>query len=86
MKDCPPGKEFIFKMPDGRVVGRAKNVAELIHLIKTAPLEAVLFHARGDHFSPWLSMLGENKLVAKLKKTKIEEKTARLMLLRALKE
>ncbi|MCX8196861.1 MAG: hypothetical protein N3G80_00905 [Candidatus Micrarchaeota archaeon] len=86
MKDCPPGKEFIFKMPDGRVVGRAKNVAELVHLIKTAPIEAVLFHAKGDHFSPWLSMLGETKKVSQLKKAQITEKTVRIELLRALKE
>ncbi|MCX8175385.1 MAG: hypothetical protein N3E51_04220 [Candidatus Micrarchaeota archaeon] len=85
MKDCPPGKEFIFKMPDGRIVGRAKNVRELINLIKVAPLESVLFHAKGGHFAPWLSMLGENEIIKKLQQITLNEKTLRVDLLRALK-
>ena len=35
MADCAPGKEFVFKMPDGRVIGRAKNVNEIANMIKT---------------------------------------------------
>jgi hypothetical protein len=85
MKDCPPGKEFIFKMPDGRVLGRAKNVNELATLIKIAPLEAVLFHAKGNHFEPWLEMLGEKEIIKKLKKAKLDEKVVRIELLKALK-
>ncbi|MCX8195350.1 MAG: hypothetical protein N3G22_04575 [Candidatus Micrarchaeota archaeon] len=84
MKVCPPGKEFVFKMPDGKILGRAKSVSELASLIKTAPLEAVLFHAKGGHFAPWLSMLGENDIVEKLKSIQINEKTIRVALLRAL--
>jgi hypothetical protein len=84
MKNCAPGKEFVFKMPDGRVVGRAKNVSELATLIKTAPLDAVLFHAKGGHFAPWLSMLGENSFVSKLKSLQINDKTVRVALLRLL--
>jgi len=82
MKNCAPGKEFAFKMPDGRVVGRAKNVSELSALVKTAPLDAVLYHAKGGHFAPWLSMLGENELVAKLRALQINDKTIRVALLR----
>ncbi len=84
MRNCPLGKEFVFKMPDGRVVGRAKNVQELSSLIKNAPLESVLFHAKGGHFAPWLSMLGENALVSKLKALSINDKTIRVALLRIL--
>ena len=85
MVDCPPGKEFVFKMPDGRVIGRAKNANELSNLIKTAPLESVLYHAKGYHFSPWLSMLGQPALAGKLKAMAINDKTIRVALLRALK-
>lgn len=85
MRDCPPGKEFIFKMPNGSVIGRAKNVSELVRLIKTAPLEAVLFHAKGKHFTPWLSMLGEKSLAAKVNLLPTDDKTARIALLRVLK-
>ena len=84
MKTAPPGKEFVFKMPDGRVVGRAKSVSELATLIKTAPLDSVLFHAKGAHFAPWLNMLGESSLVQKLRSLEINEKTIRVALLRIL--
>jgi hypothetical protein len=86
MKNCVPGKEFVFKMPDGRVVGRAKNVGELTGLIKSAPLDAVLFHAKGGHFAPWLSMLGENGIVARLRSIQINDKTIRVALLRVLRQ
>lgn len=84
MKIAPPGKEFVFKMPDGRVIGRAKSVMELSSLIKTAPLDAVLYHAKGGHFAPWLNMLGEGSLVEKLKSIQINDKTIRVALLRVL--
>ena len=84
MADCMPGKEFVFKMPDGRVIGRAKNVSELSTLIKTAPLDAVLYHAKGGHFAPWLNMMKENELVKNLSKLQINEKTIRVSLLRIL--
>ena len=61
----PHAIDWFEPSPDGRVVGRAKNVSELATLVKSAPLDAVLFHAKGGHFAPWLSMLGENGLVAK---------------------
>lgn len=85
MADCAPGKEFVFKMPDGRIIGRAKNLNELANLIKTAPLEAVLYHAKGYHFSPWLSMLGQGALAARLRALAINDKTIRVALLRAIK-
>ncbi|MEM4633903.1 MAG: hypothetical protein QW275_01990 [Candidatus Anstonellaceae archaeon] len=47
-------------------------------------MEAVLFHAKGGHFAPWLSMLGENSIVSKLAKLKINDKTARVSLLKIL--
>lgn len=84
MKNCAPGKEFVFKMPDGRVIGRAKNVSELSTLIKTAPLDAVLFHAKGGHFAPWLNLLGENAISKDLHKLQVNEKTVRVSLLRLL--
>jgi len=84
MADCPPGKEFVFKMPDGRVVGRAKNVAELSNLIKGAPLEAVLYHAKGKHFAPWLMMVGERAAASRINALAINDKTVRVALLRVL--
>lgn len=85
MVDCKPGTEFVFKMPSGAVIGRAKNVAELVTLIKSSPLEAVLYHAKGGHFAPWLAMLGEKTLAARVKSLPINDKTVRVALLRVMK-
>lgn len=86
--DAPIGKEFVFKMPPekgGAIIGRARNVNELANLIKTAPLEAVLFHAKGGHFAPWLDMLGMHTQASALRGLVINEKTVRVALLRALR-
>ncbi|MFH1307152.1 MAG: hypothetical protein ABIH83_05885 [Candidatus Micrarchaeota archaeon] len=85
MSSAPIGKEFVFAMPNGTVVGRAKNLEELIKLVKTAPLESVLYHAKGRHFSPWLEMLGIGKISKRLKSMAINTKTIRVALLRALR-
>lgn len=85
MADAPIGREFVFKMPNGTVVGRAKNVDELCNLIKTAPLEAVLNHAKGKHFSPWLEMIGEKKVAERLRSLLINDRTVRVALLRAIR-
>jgi len=66
-KDCQPGKEFVFKTPDGKEMGRAKNVPELFERIKSVPLASVLYHANGKHFSPWLEAMGEHILSIKAK-------------------
>lgn len=85
MADAPIGKEFVFKMPNGTVVGRAKNLNELINLIKTAPLEAVLYHAKGGHFNPWLEMIGQGRVSTGVRALIINDKTVRVALLRALR-
>ncbi len=69
----------------GAVVGRARNLNELANLVKTAPLEAVLFHAKGNHFAPWLEMLGERTAVSSLRNMALNDKTARVALLRAMR-
>jgi len=85
MGDAPLGKEFVFKMPNGTVVGRAKNLSEVCNLIKTAPLEAVLFHANGKHFAPWLDFLGEKGAAGNIRGLVFNSRTVRVALLRALR-
>lgn len=81
---CPPGKEFVFKMPDGRVVGKAASLTELALLARKAPLESVLYHANGAHFSPWLDMLGMKSLAFSLKGVKGNSEETRQSLLKML--
>jgi hypothetical protein len=57
-----PGKEFIFRMRDGREVGRAASLSEFSEKIKTIPVESLDFHAEGKHFGPWLRDMKFNVL------------------------
>lgn len=84
-KECPPGKEFVFRMPDGKEVGRAKNLQELANMIKTAPLASVLYHTNAKHFSPWLDMMGEHMLSIKFKLIEGNTEKVRTALLKILK-
>ncbi|MEM3030513.1 MAG: hypothetical protein QXH27_02150 [Candidatus Micrarchaeia archaeon] len=81
-KNCPPGKEFVFREPSGRECGRARNVRELFELIRKAPLSSVLFHANGSHYSPWLEMLGERELARRFRSVKGNSESVRSALLR----
>lgn len=67
---CPPGKEFIFRMPSGSELARARNVGELRNTIERAPLESVLYHTNGGHFVPWLNMLGEHQRASNISQVK----------------
>ncbi|MCL2008195.1 MAG: hypothetical protein FWG77_08935 [Treponema sp.] len=50
---------FIFKMPDGTELSRAKNMDEFEAQIKTIPEESLLYHSSFNHFSTWLMARGE---------------------------
>ena len=82
-QSCPPGKEYVFKKPNGQEVGKAKSVAEFVALLKRAPLESVLYHANGEHFTPWLTFMGMPAAAqrAKLVKGNSEDVRKRLIAL-----
>jgi hypothetical protein len=81
---CPPGSEFVFRMPDGREVGKARSVADFVRLLKIAPLSAVIYHASGGHFAPWLEMMGEKELANKIKDMKGNDETLRKRIVQSL--
>ncbi len=59
--------EFIFRMPDGREVARAKDLREFLVCIKRIPLESLEYHFFNEHFYPWLKDNGYGKLVPRFK-------------------
>ena len=84
LENVPNGQEFVFKLPSGIVVGRAKNMREFQEIIKVAPLDCILYHAKGKHFGPWLKHLGETVLAEKLTALQInDDAIARTLVLRA---
>ncbi|MFH1470609.1 MAG: hypothetical protein ABIF01_02575 [Candidatus Micrarchaeota archaeon] len=80
-KVCGPGQEFVFKLPSGQEVGRAKDIVEFIDRLKTVPLQSVLYHANGGHFSGWLEFVGESGSAARLKGLKGDGEEVRKALL-----
>lgn len=46
--------DFVFRMPDGREVGRASNRRALERVVKEVPLESFTYHANRNDFSRWL--------------------------------
>jgi len=80
---CPPGSEFVFKMPDGREVGKARSSADFVRMLKIAPLSSILHHANGGHFSPWLEMMGEKEFAERIKDIKGNDEGVRKRLVQA---
>ncbi len=65
--------DFSFRLPDGSEVDRARNIEEMIDKLYTIPLESLLFHARGNHFSIWLRARGEFGMAEEIRHRKIED-------------
>lgn len=61
-----PGKEFIFRLRNGREVGRARTLSQFASSVRTVPLESLEYHFGGKHFSPWLRYLKLNQLAASI--------------------
>lgn len=50
---APPGKEFVFRRPDGSFLGKASSVKEFMKVLREIPEESAIYHlGRGD-FQAW---------------------------------
>ncbi|MFA4874667.1 MAG: DUF5752 family protein, partial [bacterium] len=65
--------DFIFRMPDGREVGRAATLLEIENMLPQIPIESIEYHSKRNHFSHWFFARGELDLAAKLKPLKISD-------------
>lgn len=65
--------DFVFQMPDGREVAKAKNLFELLEKLEIIPEESLRFHAEGNHFSKWLKARTEFWLAHQLRPKKVTE-------------
>ncbi len=80
-QNCPPGKEYVFRTPDGKEFGKARSIAEFVSLLKRAPLPVVLYHANGGHFSPWLEFMGQRVIASKAKGIRGKDEAVRKALI-----
>jgi len=65
--------DFVFRLPDQREVGRAKDLSELEELLQTIPEDCLMYHAQRNHFSHWLMARTEFALAAKLRPRKVSD-------------
>jgi CheY-like chemotaxis protein len=65
--------DFIFRMPDGREVGRATDLPSLEEQLQKVPDESVAFHAEHNHFSTWLKARTEFDLAERLRPDRPED-------------
>jgi CheY-like chemotaxis protein len=47
--------DFVFRMPDGPEVARARNMFEMEEVLKTVPSESITYHSMRKHFSMWFT-------------------------------
>jgi len=59
--------DFVFRMPDGRVVGKAHDLKELIERLSEVPAESIAWHGSKNHFSNWLKARTEFALAERLR-------------------
>ncbi len=65
--------EFVFRLPDGKEIGKASNLREMEDILPTIPDESVFYHATHNHFSSWLMARAEIMLASKIKPVKISD-------------
>ena len=65
--------DFVFKLPDGTVVGKAGTLREMIEVIKTIPDESLKYHSERNHFSIWLRARTEFELARRLRPKKVSD-------------
>ncbi|MBL0176456.1 MAG: histidine kinase [Ignavibacteria bacterium] len=63
--------DFLFRMPDGTVVNRARNLRDVREKLRYIPDESLTFHASRDHFSNWLMARTHFALAKKIKPVKL---------------
>ncbi|MBE0648266.1 MAG: pyruvate, phosphate dikinase [Bacteroidales bacterium] len=64
---------FIYRDNDGKQIGLARSLKEFEDRLKTIPEESLLYHARKDHFSLWLTARGEIQAAKILNPAKVTD-------------
>ncbi len=65
--------DFIFKLPNGKQIGKARDVIDFHKKIAKVPIDSLIYHGTNDHFSNWLIARGEFEIAQILKPRKVSE-------------
>jgi len=65
--------DFVFRDGQGVKIGVARNLHEFEELVKTVPVESLVYHGRSNDFSTWLMARGEINIAERLIPYKTDE-------------
>ncbi len=65
--------DFVFRLPDGKEVGRAHDLKSLEHELRRVPARSLAFHAERNHFSVWLKAHTEFGIAHRLRPRKLSD-------------
>ncbi len=65
--------DFVFRLPDGREVDRARDLKSLEEKLHTVPAESIGYHGERNHFSNWLTARTEFALAHRLRPRKVSD-------------
>jgi hypothetical protein len=65
--------DFVFRMPDGREIGRASNLRTLERIAQEIPDASLVYHASRNHFSNWLMARSEFALASSFREVKTSD-------------
>jgi CheY-like chemotaxis protein len=65
--------DFVFRLPDGTVVGQASDLRALEEQLHTVPAESLAYHGARNHFSNWLKARTEFALAHRLRPRKVSD-------------
>lgn len=65
--------DFVFRLPNGREVARARNLREIEQTLTTLPAESLAYHAERNHFSRWFKARTEFALAHELRPRKVAD-------------
>ncbi|MBI4701802.1 MAG: hypothetical protein HY744_11700 [Deltaproteobacteria bacterium] len=65
--------DFVFRMPDGQEVARARNVHEMLDILHRIPSDSLLCHAERNDFSHWMAARTELTIADRLRPKRVAD-------------
>src|SRR5215468_4470674 len=65
--------DFVFRRPDGEMVGMAHDLKSLEEWLRAAPVDSIAYHAAHNHFSSWLKARTEFALADELRPRRVSD-------------
>lgn len=65
--------DFVFALPDGTIVGRARDLRSFEGMVRKIPDASLTFHALHNHFSNWFMARTEFELSARIRPKKVTD-------------